>query len=274
MPIIIPKKNETAKWVREFKADGNVDRYLTPQNPTDVSQNSQTTISPLVTQISIDTRKYIQLGINRLGGNAVAISPYEIAESNNMNYENTHKFVLKQGLYMPTPKIFMTHFVNVLEAKKGRKNLVYADGTKVPDVEVEEMYQHLTKNHKNMFGRNDAGVWTWLNAEFRLGQIITVKGLGQNGDLIKASASLENCLNEDAYVSLDFNNQGLSTTKSADQSYRQGENIRFWYPREGCVAGFDAISDGAGLYCNGNPSDTDGGLGVFACAEGTARAKK
>src|SRR3989344_7555081 len=60
--------------------------------------------------------KYIQVGINGLHGTPVVISPFELEGFNNLTYNGTHVKLLKEGLYMPTPKIFMTHFNNVVDA--------------------------------------------------------------------------------------------------------------------------------------------------------------
>jgi len=223
---------------------------------------------------SINPREYIQVGLEGLGGAPVVISSYELQDSNNKNYENAHRFVLEKGLYMPTPRIFMRHFMNVLEAKKGNRALNYSDGAKVPDAEVEEMYKHLTTNHKAIFG-SQPGVWTWLNAGFNGGNLETVTGLNSDNSLKIVQVPLENCLGEDVYVNLDSNSQGLasSTSKCSNQAYSQGQNIKFWFPRDKAVARFIAIAGRAILSCGRDATNANPALGVFACAEG-AVAKK
>jgi hypothetical protein len=225
-------------------------------------------ISGVSTPANINPREYIQIGINGLHGNPVAISVYEAAESNNKNYEQTHRFALEKGLYIPTPRIFMTHFKNVIEAKKGNKFLKYADGTQVPNQDIEELYKHLTTNYKDVFGANQPGAWTWLNAGFKNGNIQTVIGLNQDKTLKIHSEKLESCLDKDCFAELSFNSQGLAVREAANQEYIQGENIKFWYPRDNCVARFYAGSDWAYLYCDRDPDFADPGLGVFLCAEG------
>ncbi len=268
MAIIIPKKGEKAEWIRTFEVDGDTSKYASqPVQPTSLVQTQASNLGIA----RINPREYIQLGINGIHGAPAVISAYELQGSNNKNYEENHKFVLNQGLYMPTPRLFMNYFKQVLEAQRGKRNLAYADGSQVPDSEVEEMYAHLTTNHKNQFGRSDVGAWTWLNARFKTGCLETVTGIDSSGNLTRTSSRLESCLNEDVLATLDINGQGLSTIKAHKNKYKARENIFFYKPRDGRVARFGANSDGARLGCgSGDPDDRDDGLGVFACAEGAA----
>ncbi len=267
MAIIIPKKGERAEWIRPFDVDGDVNKYNVPITP---AVNSAPIQDPNLGVANINPREYIQVGMIGLNGNPVAISTYELQGSNNKNYEDTHRFLLKQGLYMPTPKIFMTHFKNVIEAKKGKRNLSYADGSQVSFFDVEALYQHLTTNEKNIFGRKDVGAWTWLNAGFNKGNLETVVEIGANRELTKLVVPLEAYLKKDCFASLDFNSQGLANSKSSNQNYLPGENVFFYYPRDGAVARFEANSDRADLDCVRYPTNSNPALGVFACAEGAA----
>jgi hypothetical protein len=102
-------------------------------------EREEKTSEPMQIQVqAINPREYIQVEMDGLHGKPVVISAYELLNSNAKNYENTHKFVLKQGLYMPTPRIFMSHFKNVVQAKEGVRKLFYADGTQVANSEIEE----------------------------------------------------------------------------------------------------------------------------------------
>ena len=83
---------------------------------------------------------------------------------------------------------------------------------------------------------------------------------------------LEDCLMKDGYVNFDFNSQGLPTSKSKNQNYKQGKNINFWYPRDGKVARFIVSSDIANLNCYYTDPDVSYvSLGVFPCAEGAMK---
>jgi len=224
---------------------------------------------------NIDPRNYIQVGMNGLHGSPVLISKYEIAGANGKNYEDTHKFVLSQGLYVPTSAIFMTYFNRVMNAhvNNAKFKLYDGNGAEIKGKELNDLYFHLTKNHIASYHGGQEGAWTWLNARFVSGSgfngydLETVVGLG-NGKLQTKTAPLEQCEWKDEYVNLDFNPQGLAKTKSKNQKYKQGANVYFYFPRKDCVAWFNADSDRAILYCLGDPSGSNSSLGVYACAEG------
>ncbi|MEK6879198.1 MAG: hypothetical protein AABY22_06290, partial [Nanoarchaeota archaeon] len=223
MAIRIPKKGERTEWMKPFDVDGNTDKYDSPE----VQPENQAVPSSNLGIARINPREYIQLGINGIHRTPAVISAYELQESNNKNYENAHRFVLEKGLYMPTPFLFMAYFKKVMSAQKGAGKLHYADGFQVPDAEVNEIFRHLTSNHKDIFASSNPGVWTWLNAQFNKGNLETVTGIDSTGNLIKTSSKLESCLNKDCYVNIDFNFQGLATPTSISQNqkYSQGENI-------------------------------------------------
>lgn len=245
-------------------------------NNTPAQQSVQ---QPVNVNINIASREYIQIGINGLHGKPVVISCYEIQGSNSKDYEAAHKFVLSQGLYVPTPLIFTTHLKNIIEAQKSNKQLLYADGTLVQRNEIDEMYKHLTTNYKFIFGSNNPGVWTWLNARFVEGtgdnglDLETIIGIKPDGTFITKKEPLECKIWENCFVEIDFNRQVLPKVKSANQSYAQGDNINFYFPVKDNVARFYADSNVAVLYCSGDPLYSNPSLGVFACAEGAASKK-
>ena len=277
MTIKLPKKGEKAEWIRPFDVDGDTSKYNTPDvkpitNPVQPQASS-------LTIANINPREYIQVGMNGLNGTPVVISAYELQGSNNKNYEDAHKFVLKQGLYVPTPKIFMTHFKNVIDARTGNAQLRYSDGSDVPSGEVKEMYKHLTTNHKNVFGRSDAGVWTWLNAKFVQGtgclslDLETITGLNPDNTLRRDFEPLEGCMDRDTFVELDLTKQGIPKFADTSDKYKAGKNVYLYHPRQDCVARFVADSDRAGFGCYWDPTYTDPSLGVFGCAEGATSQK-
>ena len=236
-----------------------------PQNPG--SSQPQTLNVPAV----VNPREYIRVGVNGIYGQPVLISSYELQGTNGLNYENAHKKVLQSGLYVPTPRIFMAHFINVVGAKRNTIQLAYADGASVPDAEVKEMYQHLTRNYRDVFGQNNPVAWTWLNAKFIGASLETIVGLNTDGSLKTAVESMSSHINEDCFVALNFNSHGFPVQKAAQQEYNAGENVYFYHPCDGCVARFLASSVGAYLDCDWGPTDADPSLGVFACAEGAAQ---
>ena len=253
--------------------------------PNDDSTKTTSPASDTITnqplQVNSDLKDYIQVGITGIHGEQVVMSPFELQEHNNLNYEKTHFKLLENGLYMPTPRIFIKHFSNVLEAKEGKRKLFYADGTREVEPElIEEMYKHLTTNFKDVYGTGQAGAWTWLNAKFVKGSgfnnmdLETITGI-ENRSLKFSKDSLLEHLDETCYFDFNrVNSQGLADkgSKDSNQSYKKGQNIYFWEPELNRVAGFGAISDRAYLDCVWGPSYSFSSLGVFACAEGTAGA--
>jgi len=242
-------------------------------NGTNTDRGSES-VPAIQTSERINPKEYIQVGMNGLHGKPVVISCYEIQGSNSKDYASAHRFVLSKGLYAPTPLIFTAHLKNVIEAQKRNKQLRYSDGTLLPQSEVEEIYKHLTTNYKDVFGGSNPGAWSWLNAKFIDGtgdngfDLETITGMKPDGTFITKKVPLENKIWEDCFVDINFNQQGLANAKSVNQSYSQGNNIKFYHPRKNTVARFFAGSGRAYLNCDGYPASSNSSLGVFVCAEG------
>ena len=204
-------------------------------------------------------------------------------ESNKgLNWKDTHYALGEDGLFMPSPAIFMPYFKAVVKAHSERRNLYDGSGNSITQEEVEDLYKHLTTNYRG-------GCWTWLDAKFvrdtsshnKLNletDYRYTKTEEVEGDIIVKTITrksriipLEICSMENVYANLEFNSQGLPKTKSPTQRYMQGENIHFWHPRENSVAWFRADSFRADLSCYGDPLDSDSALGVFSCAEGIVK---
>lgn len=241
-----------------------------------------TRAKPVLMPVAADLQGYIHVGINGIFGNPVLISPFELDGLNNKKYEPTHRELFKRNLYMPTPEIMGQHVHNVFDAVNGRSELRYGSGDRVPDEVVRAMHDHLTTNKGNVYGSTTIGAWTWLNARFVKGsgaggfdlETVTgvtesMKGKRKGYKLEVRKTPLEPFLNEDCYINLEFNGQGLAapSAKSPSQSYSPGRTIYFYYPREGNVARFVAGSNGAFLNCYWDPRVSVAELGVFGCAE-------
>ncbi len=210
----------------------------------------------------------------RIPDTSIVIAKRQPQEYNNKKWDEAHFALGENGLFMPTPSLFMKYFLGVLAAKQGSANLYDASGSQIAQSELDDLYTHLTK-HKN-------GAWTWLDAKFVKGNgafdldIETdhrVIGSGNKKKLASRRKPLEASINEDCYVDLDFNAQGMPKRKSDTQDYAQGNNIYHWFPRENAVARFNANSGRAYLDCNRNPQYSFTALGVLACAEGAAPKK-
>ena len=236
----------------------------------------------IIPKIQINTDDFIQLDINGLYGNKVLISPYELLGFNNMNYENTHKKLLKNGLYMPTPEIFMEFFMQVLNAYDGKSKLFNAKGKQLSTQEITDMYKHLTTDHKDIYNQNHPGVWTWLNSKYKLSAPILLNGiwyrelilgLDESDNFITKTEQLEDFVEKDiykdTYAQLKFNKQGLPIKEDKNQSYNQGKNIKFYPPIDWRVATFSAEVGRAILKCTWIPDVWHPALGVFGCCEAT-----
>ena len=197
----------------------------------------------------------------------------------NYDFDNTIDEIKKLNprFFMPPIPYFMTHFFNVREAVKGSLTLNNGLGSPLTQEEANKLWQYFTSKNRDQFGTMDKDklCWTWLNAKF-------IKGTGFNNldiETFNAPTSqkqpLEQCLLQNTYVSLnlnDFNSQKMpKPTIQTHSQYTEGENIHFYHPVENRVARFSAGSGGAVLFCYGGPGGSNPALGVFFCAEGTAR---
>ncbi|MFH1270957.1 MAG: hypothetical protein ABII03_04960 [Nanoarchaeota archaeon] len=234
----------------------------------------------IITTADITKSDYIQIpGVVGLYGGSVLISKFEMPGANDKNYEDAHRFVLREGLYIPPPAIFAPHFVNVVTTYRNKTPLFDGDSNPIPRKEHEDIYRHLTTNHIAVYGvKGREGAWAWLNARLIQGtgfknlNLETVLSLNPDDTLKTRIALLQDHIKgEGIYVDLDFNNQGAPTKKSATQSYQQGINLRFWGPRINAVARFFASSGRAGLGFFGGPEYSGSSLGVFPCAEGATQ---
>ena len=246
--------------VLERKDDGG-----TP--PGAGTQNQSTGI--ILPPTNINPSDYV-----RIPNTNILIVKFEPDEFKGFNYESTHVELAKKSLFMPTARIFMPYFLNVIEACKGNIELFDGNGNKLSSPEIEDIYKHLTTAHIN------GGAWTWLNGKAVKGsgfkkldlETITKVDLSSGTPkFVTNTEPLEACLWNDCYASLDFNSQGLVKAKAANQAYEQGSNIYFYYPRKDYVAWFWAYSDRADFNCFGDPAVTSASLGVFSCAVGAAQ---
>jgi len=183
------------------------------------------------------------------------------------NWINTHYKLAENGLFMPSPAIFMPYFVNVRNAAQG--DLILYDGNNNPLSidEAEDLWKYLSTGHRD-------GCWTWLDACFThidrwmiaYDNKVQLYSKG-NKDFNHKFCDLESTLDGECYVDIDFDRQGFPKSQSAHQEYKQGENIYYRPPRDGTVARFCAVSSKASLYCDANPDKPHSLLRVFACAE-------
>lgn len=225
-------------------------------------------ITPIVSPKNLDGSKYIQVP-----GTNILIAREETHK--NSNWTEAHYNLFDEGLFMPSPSLFVPYFINVRDASQGKVQLYDGNNTPLSRADTEDLWKYLSTAHRS-------GCWTWLDALFvpstaglDLQTNHRVKNSGGNKELVAQRFNLEAHVGEDGFANLNLNSQGLPKqgSKSADQRYSQGNNIYFYQPRPNCVARFDANSGRAGLYCNRTPGSRGAGLGVFGCAEGASVAK-
>jgi len=216
---------------------------------------------PLDVKANITLSDYIQIPDQN-----ILIAKQETLKGKTL--ENTHYKLAENGLFMPSPAIFMPYFVKVRDAAQGSLTLYDGNNNPISRDEAEDLWEYLSTNHRD-------GCWTWLDAFFPdIKERIIVydhevqRDSNKNKILVPQNIEeLESTLDEDCYVSIDFDRQGLPKYQSAHQEYEQGENIYLWHPRNGTAVSFTANSGGGILNCNVSPGYSSPNLGVFACTE-------
>ena len=176
-----------------------------------------------------------------------------------LNWSDTHKKILSEGLgRMPTPNETW--------------DLIKYAKTNLNNSGLRTIYDDILKTTPQNTWHGE-----WQNAKFSKDQGITyvqrVISLDKRGELVYSNREkLDDCLMEDCWAEFNSSNkQGLLTRKHSSSSYAQGDNIYFWFPREGGVARFVANSDGAVLDCFRYPSYSYSVLGVRLVREATPR---
>src|SRR3989344_4990651 len=223
----------------------------------DSGKNKKPEFQPINVRANINQQDYI-----RVPNTDTLISRAE--QHKGLDWNNAHYNLADNGLFMPTPALFLPYFVNVRDATQGKITLYTADNKPVPRDEAEDLWKYLSSGHRG-------GCWTWLDAQFQKNKTVwkiadnhKTAQKGKDNSLEGITETLKDCIREDCFVDLEFNKQGLPTRRSQDQTYKQGENIYYCHPRNGAIARFG----GAYLDCDGYLGGSDPSLGVFVCAEG------
>jgi hypothetical protein len=84
-----------------------------------------------------------------------------------------------------------------------------------------------------------------------------------DGSLQEVTEALDDCLMKDKKPGIDLQYwlQNATPQGLPPKNIPNGD-LWYWHPRDGRVARFDAVSDGACLDCDGNPQYSGSGLGV------------
>ena len=257
-PLIVSEYISPEKALKELEGYSPKPNDKPNKKPADKPETSN---NKIIHPANINLDSYVQIPNTK-----IIIAREETHRSK--DWKETHFALSEEGLFMPPPRLFMPHFMNVIEASKGKAELLDGNGNPLSKVDAEDLDKYLTSNQRN-------GCWTHLDAMFVQDHdsdlFLETNHRVVNGKLIAGKREkLEDCLMEDAFAKLEFNSQGLATKKSRRQAYNQGKNIYFLYPRkDDTVAGFGSGSGRVGLSCYRNHQYSCAGLGVFACAEGT-----
>jgi len=172
----------------------------------------------------------------------------------NKNWDETNDELRNQGLFMPTPSQFREFLKSLRDSKDANYKALYKDITEV----------------RSPWRSN------WLNAKFekrKNGMYTHSKNILENGKYKDVEQKITDFLSKDRTPGISLDSWLDSNTPHGlpPANVPQGD-LYYWYPREGNVAGFVAVSGRAYLVCDGDPSYRFASLGVFACAEG-ARSK-
>ena len=169
------------------------------------------------------------------------------------NWYDAHKLVKSKNLIMPSPEETWALF---FEAKA---NLAKPEFRKIYEYFIKKTPQNtwhgewqdafFKKENKKMFMHRLKSFNTKGDPEFHKGTDIT--GTYQTTD---GYSDISN--------RTKINSSGLCNTSDPRTNYVEGENMYFWYPRNGQVAWFDADSDRAVFYCGWYPTDSYSSLGV------------
>ena len=173
----------------------------------------------------------------------------------NLDWYNTHKTIIPQGLRMPTPRETW--------------ELIFYLQDNLDNPELKQVYDDILKKTQTNDQHGE-----WQNAIFtqdKKGRYIQrVTGIDNRGLVLSQKERLEDHLEKDCLADItrsSINSQGLCTLESALDSYHQGRNIYFSHPTAGAVARFIADSVRVYLICLGDPLDSDSDLGVRLVAQ-------
>ena len=250
------KKFELPKEFRGISTKEAYERVINSKAPVE---------EPLSVPANIDPKQYIQVPQHK-----ISIATRETHLDKNMY--DTLDALSGEGLKMPSPLRFMTHWRNIHQAAEGKRTLLYADGTPVERDSAVDLWNYMSSTDRKPF--NEKPCWTWLNALFEeengiMHMVTDLRTItqGQEKSLAGTRVALDSFLETNGWADLKLNKQGLPIQPSNNNNYIQGENIYFWKPVNGKVARFVANSNRAGLDCGWYPVGRYSSLGVFAVAD-------
>ena len=106
---------------------------------------------PLEIKATITLSDYIQIpNTNKL------ISKEEIHKG--LTWEDTHYALADNGLFMPSPALFMPYFLTVRDAAQGKRTLYDGNHTPLSQHDAKDLFKYMTSGHRT-------GCWSWLDAK-------------------------------------------------------------------------------------------------------------
>lgn len=220
------------------------------------------------TDAQIDSSQY---ALVQDGDKVIAVSMAQQYDGKG-NFWDLNRLAFDNKLKGFDARKFLSHLYKVNEALKGNGALYDANGSLVEGERLAQYAQRLNHN-----------CWAYLNGHFKGSSdteafhgldFLVITGYNQDKNPAFLRTPLKPCLEKSCWADVtpeSLNEQGLPTKKSPiGDKYEPGKTAYFGIPFEGAVAWFYAGSYGADLLCDGDPGVRDGGLGVFASAEGAS----
>jgi len=93
--------------------------------------------TPLIGETNINPSDYIQIP-----GTDILIAKQETLKGE--TWEDTHYKLAENGLFMPSPAIFMPYFVNVRDAAQGSLTLFDGNNNPISRDEAEDLWKYLS----------------------------------------------------------------------------------------------------------------------------------
>jgi hypothetical protein len=176
-----------------------------------------------------------------------------VLEGLNSNWYDAHRLVKSKNFVMPSPDETWALF---FEAK-----------AQIAKPEFRKIYEFFTQ-------KTPVNTWhgEWQDAYFKVenGKIYMHKLKGFNSkkepEFHQGVDITGTYLTKDCYANIsqkaNLTSFGLCKVEDSQNNYVVGENMHFWFPRNGSVARFGANSDRAFLNCDRAPTSANPSLGV------------
>lgn len=194
-----------------------------------------------------------------------------------VDWYNTHFILASKGLFMPTPSVFLQHYLNARDAVLGKNKLYNGEGEELDFIETLTLWYNLTSTESKFGGIFLDGLFE----KRKNGRAIMIddhrvifdkKGYpllrGRIRNLEKVLENKEsNSEEETNHILLDFDEYGLPKRYSPVQEYIPGITLKYKSPKNGSIAGFWVGEGYVGeLECTADETNNDATMKVLPCA--------